>query len=209
MRPLHATADLSQLPHDLRDEVRAELDGAERLVWVGQPIASRTARRALALSAFGVVFTAFALVWIALASGMLGKRGPDTSAMPTALRVCFPLWGAPFALVGLGMTLAPLWASRAARRTVYIITDRRVILWKGSAWGEATVRSYRGDALGSLVRRESADGSGDLIFEEQHYVDTRPGRDRRRHAVRHGFIAIPDVRQVEDLLRRALLTKDE
>ena len=41
------------------------------------------------------------------------------------ISICFPLFGLPFVLIGLGMLTAPHWAKRKALRTAYAVTDRR------------------------------------------------------------------------------------
>jgi hypothetical protein len=201
----------SRLPDDLDARVRSELAPGERLLWVGQPRPGRFARSAIPIALFGIPFTAFALFWIAMASGMLvggfrgGNNGPGGFG---ALFACFPLFGVPFLLVGLGMLTSPYWLRRLARRTCYALTDRRAILWQAGWLGGVEVRSYGPADLTKLRRTEYADGGGDLVFEE---VVTW-GRDGRGNATvnrqQRGFLAIDNVRQIEELLRKALLPGD-
>jgi hypothetical protein len=53
-----------------------------------------------------------------------------------------------------------------------------------------------------MSRVERGDGAGDLAFEE--YVTW--GANNCTTAQRHGFLAAPRVRDVEDLVRRTLLS---
>lgn len=51
-----------------------------------------------------------------------------------------------------------------------------------------------------MERVERPDGSGDLIFEQ--YTQRRGSST---HTIRHGFISVPRVRDVEDVLRKTLV----
>jgi hypothetical protein len=108
----------------------------------------------------------------------------------------FPLWGVPFILVGLCMLASPLWARRKAGRTLYVITDRRAIIFEGG-WG-ITVRSFEPQGLTGLKRRQRSDGSGDLILDQKTWRDS-DGDPRTKDV---GFFGIEQVKEVEDMLRR-------
>jgi len=184
-----STADLWSLPPRLRMLVENELQEGEKVVWLGQPIPRRFALGAIPIVLFGIPWTGFALFWMAGAAGFKipdFKHGFDL----------FPLFGIPFVLIGFGMLSAPFWMMRAARRTVYVITDRRAIILAGGF--HTTVRSFDLARLGDLRRRQRPDGSGDLIFERSLTYDS--DGDRRSKDI--GFLAIADVKGVEDLLRR-------
>jgi hypothetical protein len=122
------------------------------------------------------------------------------------LFMCFPLFGLPFVLIGLAMFASPWWAARKARRTCYAITNRRAIIWDAGWWGRMEVRSYEPSGLGRIVRTEYADGCGDLVFEEIVSYGRDSDGDRTSRTIRHGFLAIENVREVEDLLRKTLLS---
>jgi hypothetical protein len=196
--------DTGGLPEELEAQVRSELRDRERLLWVGQPRPGRLARQGMPVMLFGIPFTAFALFWIAAASGLLAAGG-NGGAAPDAFQICFPLFGVPFVLIGLGMLSAPYWLGRSAKRTCYAVTDRRAILWRVGWSGAVEVRSYGPNELTRIRRIEYPDGVGDLVFEELITV----GRDGdRTGTTRHGFLAIDGVREVEELIRRALLPPD-
>ena len=196
------------LPPDVQRRVQDELQPGERLVWAEQPNPRVFARGAWALSVVGIPFTLFSITWLTVAAkGMwFGSRSPMHEGGFSALLGCVPLWGLPFLLVGVGMLSAPIWMRRAARRSVYAVTDRRAIIWRAKAFGdEIEVRSFRPSELGELTRVERADGSGDLVFRE--IVNTRHDNDidRRTIRTRIGFIGVDRVREVEDLLRKTLI----
>jgi hypothetical protein len=200
----------STLPDELDARVRSELDGGEQLLWVGQPRPSRFARAAIPAVLFGIPWTAFALLWTGMAlSGLWGKGGaPQMAGPPLALvfSVCFPLWGVPFILIGLGMLSSPLWARRRAKRTCYALTDRRAILFEAGAFRSVEVRSYRPADLTKIFRREKADGSGDLVFEELTQVRSTSHGGRATSTQARGFMGIENVREIEELVRKALLS---
>jgi hypothetical protein len=170
--------------------VEAELDKGERITWIGRPIAGRMARSAIPMVVLGVPFTAFAVFWMAMASGIAGVAG-------SGVRLFFVLWGIPFVLVGLGMLASPFWMYRKALGTVYAITDRRALIIERGITGRSVVRTFDPAGLGTLSRVQDADGSGSLVFRREF----RPA-GRRGRFVEIGFLAVPDVREVEDRIRQ-------
>jgi hypothetical protein len=191
----------AEIPAHLKNRVQGELDQDEQLLWIGQPQPGRMARKAIPLMIFGIPFTAFALFWMTMASGILFVGG-NADFGPGIFLLCFPLFGIPFVVVGLGLLTAPFWAYRNAGRTCYAVTSKRVILWEAGWFGSITVRSYLPPELTKIFRREHSDGTGDLIFEE-YYTYGRRGRSHLNH---RGFLAIERVREIEELIRKTLLT---
>ena len=179
---------LRDLPHGLRSLVEAELDRDERILWIGMPLPWNVARQALPILLFAIPWTGFALFWMAGASGFSipdFKEGFDF----------FPLFGVPFVLIGLGMLGAPYWAMRKAKKTVYVLTGARAIVFEG---GRSTrIRSFEPDQLNDLRRTQRQDGSGNLIFERRVWRNS----DGNHRSSDHGFLGIPDVKRVEDLVR--------
>ena len=198
------------LPAELEARVRSELGRGEQLLWVGQPRPGRFMRSAIPIVLFGIPWTAFAVFWMAAASGMLfggfgggGAKGPPGIG---AVFACFPLFGLPFVLIGFGMLSSPYWMRRKAKRTCYALTDSRAILWEPGWFGGVEVRSYGPAELTKIRRKEYSDGSGDLVFEESVSIGRDSDGDTTRSITRHGFMGIDDVRAVEQLLRQALLS---
>jgi hypothetical protein len=193
-----------QLPPELDARVRGELQRDEQLLWVGQPIPARFARGGWFLMFFGVPFTAFAVFWMAITSFGVFQGGLPGGGF-LGLFACFPLFGLPFVVVGLGLLSSPYWLRQRAKRVCYAVTDSRAIVWDAGWFGGLEVRSYGPDQLTRIRRVEYPDGCGDLVFEELVTV----GRDSDGHSTtgtrRYGFMAIPQVHTVEELLRKALL----
>lgn len=175
---------LTTLPPHLQPRVQAELKVGETLVWVGQPNPNRLMLAGFALWLFFIPWTAFSLFWMAGASGF---KLP-TFDSPFSF---FPLFGLPFLFIGLGGLSTPFWLHYKARSMVYALTTQRALILEGGR--SVTVKSYPLAELKHLERTERPDGSGDLIFKEEGYLDSDGDRQRRKH----GFFAIQNVRQVE------------
>jgi hypothetical protein len=200
----HDTFGDTTLPPALDALVQSELSGGERLLWVGQPQPRRYLLYSIPIMLFGVLWTAFAVFWVVMASvGAFGAAAQGGAPGGVgAVFACFPLCGLPFVLIGLGMLTSPYWMLRAARRTCYALTDRRAIVWE-PRWGSGySVRSYGPAELTRICRNQNADGSGDLIFEQSVSYDSRG----RRNVKSQGFFAIERVRDIEELIRRVLLS---
>ena len=189
--------------------VRSELSDGERLLWVGQPRPSRFAYGAIPIVLFGVPWTGFALFWIASASSFGGSNNVNGSPPGVGVFRFFPLFGLPFVLIGLGMLSSPYWLWRQAKRTCYALTDRRAMLWKAGMFGSVAVRSYGPEALDKVSRTAYPNGCGDLVFEEVVTIGRDSDGNRTTSTTRHGFMAIERVREVEELLRKALLSKED
>ena len=93
--------------------------------------------------------------------------------------------------------------SLESRRTVqilsYALTDRRAIIWRPVAGSDGIeVYTYDRGKIGRLHRVEYPDGSGDVVF----------GLPNELHHPLRGFEGVAEVRRVEDLVRRTLMTGD-
>jgi len=180
---------LIELPPELRSVVEDELEVGESVQWSARPRAMRLVLYTLPVVLFAIPWTAFAVFWICGASGWQFPtlKGPAGF---------FPLFGVPFVLVGCGMLSSPLWALRKVRRTLYVITDRRAIVFEGG-WS-TTVRSLGPDQLTDLERKQRADGSGDIILVKRSWR----GSDGDRYTRPVGFFGVENVKDVETLLRQ-------
>jgi hypothetical protein len=181
----------SSLSPELADRVAAELAQDERLLWVGQPRLDLATRPAFFLVPFGIVFACIALVWMGGAVLLTGGL-----MAPCAL---------PFIAVGIGLIASPVWLRRRARNTLYVLTDRRAIVWEPGWFGAIAVRSYTAAGLGRMSRIECSDGSGDLVFEEVLTISST-SEGTHSHTTRRGFLCIDKVREIEDMVRQTLLS---
>jgi hypothetical protein len=193
--------------------LRSELEEKEKLLWSARPRSHSGILPALPIVLFGIPWTLFSLFWTAAASGILDGFLPGQGARfagegPIQVgRIVFSVFGLPFILVGLFMLTAPFWQLRRLKHTVYGITDRRAIIITPSFRGSRTVESFYRGEIGRLIRHELRDGSGNLDFEVGAMISS-PGGQRTSisEPKRTGFHGVARVKEVEDLLRRTLMT---
>src|SRR5207237_1813041 len=98
---------------------------------------------------------------------------------------------------GLALSTSPIWMRKVAAGTVYFITDQRAVMMAKRLTGGMRVESFAPDQLQSITREENNDGSGNLIFISRTWRDS----DGDRRTQRIGFMAVPDVKTVEDHIR--------
>lgn len=184
-----ASTDLWQLPSRLRTLIEAELNDGEKITWIGAPVPRRFAMRSIPIVLFGIPWTAFVLFWTCAASGF---QIPDFKEAVDL----FPLFGIPFVLSGFGMLSSPFWMLRKAKKTAYVLTNTRAIIFEDGF--SASIRSFAPDRLTDLRREQHSDGSGDLIFERKLSYDCDGGCQ----TTDHGFLAVSNVKAVEDMVRQ-------
>lgn len=99
----------------------------ERIVWNGRPRQGlMLSPRDVFLIPFSVLWCAFAVFWESMA--LIGTRGG--AAGPVG--VIFPLWGVPFILAGLYVTVGRFFHDAWIRsRISYALTDRRALILRG------------------------------------------------------------------------------
>lgn len=177
-------------PPRLQAMIDSELEPGERVLWQGMPIPRFFTAASMGAFLFGIPWTAFAIFWTAGAAwGVSESGGPGLFSV-------FPLFGVPFILVGLGMLSSPIWAYRSARKTAYVITDRRALSFE-TGYRAITVRSFPPERLQDIYRREKPDASGDIVINRNAWRDS--DGDRQTNEV--GFMGIPHVRDVEEMLK--------
>ena len=169
-----------------RKLVEAELGDGEKVLWVGEPNPLRDSVQAIPILLFGVP-------WTILAVNFMWNWGWRGTGMDFAAVV----FNGAFVVVGMAMLLAPAWAYSKARRSVYAITNERVLMIEGGP--SKQVQSYREIGLGDIARKERADGSGDLSFAKKTTNDS----DGHYQQSDIKFVGISRVRDVEQILRSA------
>jgi hypothetical protein len=162
---------------------QSELKTGENLLWVGQPDPKHLALQGLPLALFGLAFTAASLVF--------GFIGPGFY-LPVII----------FLLTGLVMMSSPWWMYREGSKTVYAVTDKRLLIITGG--GSPSVQSFDDSRFGSIAKIEAVErsnGSGDIVFARKvnRYHDSDGSSRTKIEPI--GFFGIPDVRSVEKLVR--------
>jgi hypothetical protein len=165
----------------------------ERVLWSGCP-APHKLRSAYAIWLFAVPWTAFALMWEAMAFLPWFASTNTPAAITWSFGIVFPLFGLPFIAVGFGMLAMPFLAQRKAARTIYGLTDRRILRVSASAKRESTSVLY--SQMGPIDVRVGGDGYGDLRIQ----TGTSRDSDGDRVTERFEVLGVPDVARLEGLL---------
>lgn len=145
-----------------QEEIRPELLPDEQILWSGKsdPTAPPGISDVLQ-SLVGLLFTAFAVFWTLMASGVLfiprhshGQAGPP---------VFFPIIGVAFILVGLYRMLSPFTYRRWVRNgTTYAVTNRRIVVLSTRPWRKVTATMLKDiPTIDKYVRRN---GTGTISF---------------------------------------------
>lgn len=178
------------IPWALQAKIDRELETGERVEWAGMPVPRFFTGHSIAAFLFAIPWTSFALFWtVGAAEATADSCGPRGFEF-------FPLFGIPFILVGVFLLLSPLWTYQKARRTAYVITDRRALTFDGG-WS-TTIRSFRPDELRNLSRKERRAGRGDVVITRRVYRDGEG--DQQTEDI--GFLHIDNPREIEQMLRQ-------
>jgi len=187
------------LSSELRYRLRAEVSPPEKVCWVGRPRASRLIVNSIPLVLGG--FILFAVPGF-MSAFILTLPTPETPVRRLSPVPFFLVLSVPFLVPGLLMIATPLWAFVEQKRTLYMVTDRRLIVSRPTWDGKIRTKSFLADDIGPLERVERPDGSGDLLFGLAVEY-------RRKEGVngvgRLGFFGIAQVGEVESLIRATLL----
>jgi len=173
------------IPKSLQAEVELQLVSREQIRWIEQPVPRFFTAKSTTDVFCGILVTAWTVHEI---SALRPHLTFDLICL--ALCILLGIWG-------IIMILSPLWTYRRARRTLYVITDRRAIVFEPDKPGWiTTVTSYWPDRLKNMKRRERKDGTGDVVLGRVF----GPVLWWRKV----GFFRVRDVRKTEQVLRELM-----
>jgi hypothetical protein len=171
--------------------IQFPLDRGERQLWAGTPRQGVVLRASDAFQIpFSIMWAGFAIFW-------------ERSVLRTGAPLFFVLWGIPFVLVGLYITVGRFWAdARRRSRTAYAVTSDRVIISSGLF--TPTIKSLNLRTLSDVTLQERPDGSGTITFgpvapfAAMYAGASWPGLPQVA-----SFEMIPDARRVYSIIRDA------
>lgn len=180
---------------EIQAQFRADLFPSERLLWAGRP------RQGLILRLNDFFLIPFSLFWCGFAIFW------ESTALSMGAPLYFALWGAPFVLIGLYVTIGRFVHDAAIRaRLFYGLTDQRVLILRTGL----ARRSYSLDLtnLPMLELEERANGRGTIRFDDPDIVSAFFGRGQWHLWVpslggSRRFEGIAEARRVYDLIYRA------
>jgi hypothetical protein len=163
------------------------LDRGEKLLWSGKPDPQRYAFAKSRLP----FFIGISCLGIAgsLASGAI-------QAHPSSIWLEIAFW-----TIGSALVFSPLWYSYEAERTTYALTDRRAVVDYAGFMPQRT--SYPLNRITLIEMRPRRGGSGHVYF---HHTQDPTQEDIIKTIHREGFVAVPEIHRVEQLLRNAVDT---
>ena len=168
----------------MRERIDAAMMKDERMSALYRPRWSWFAPEVMSTIFFAAVWLSFVIAFTFFLGGGEG--------MPMLLLL-------PFWLVGIGMVVGVLVHRARVLRTVYLITDRRAIVLRPS-W-RFTPQVVAWPLSPNMVKeyKERSHGVGDIVLGYKNYeVNDRPAPD--------GFLHVPNVREVYDMLLRQIGT---
>lgn len=182
-------------PLDLNAIAQGELSADERLVWLGQPSPFVLARKRTGMILPGLFLMLLAITFLTVPTVTIFEK-PGT--VPFPFLIVFPVIGVIALGFGLAMLASPLLQWRLAGRTIYAVTDQRVLIID-----PGSVQSFEPGDIQQLVRRDRGGGRGDLVFrEEQGNLMLAMYTFGNNATRRIGFFGIPDPRAAEEAVRQ-------
>jgi hypothetical protein len=185
------TLELAISVLDIAHIVGRELEAGERLLWSGQPAQGIRLRKADALAIpFSLLWTGLFIFW-------------ETSVIRSGAPLFVRLWGIPFLLVGAYLVAGRFFVDAWQRtRTVYAVTDRRVIVVSGVFTRCTTSHALR--TLPAITLSERHNGEGDVVLADtdMNHVATG-GLVARGSSVPPALEFVPNVRGVYEIVREA------
>lgn len=176
---------------DVEQIVSRELEAGERLLWCGRPAQGLRVRRADAFAIpFSLIWTAFFVFW-------------EASALRTGAPLFFRLWGAPFLIMGAYLVFGRFVAdARRRRRTLYGVTDQRIIVIAGLSSRTTTSHALRTLPAVTLAERRSGEGDVVLAATDMNHVGSG-GVVKRGDSVPPALEFLTDARWVYETIRTA------
>lgn len=179
---------------ELASLLRAELLPGEHLLWSASP-APRKQLHAFWIWLFGIPWTAFSLFCQAIVLMSLfgtAQRAPDGGDW--VFGIFFSLFLLPFVAVGFVILWAPFDTLRKARRTIFGLTDRRMLSVTVGRKLEST--SVMLQQMGPIDVQVCSKGYGNVRIQTGTGLDN----DGDQTINRFELLGVPDVARLKGLL---------
>jgi hypothetical protein len=171
--------DVLSISSEMREYLTTQIEPDEKVLWADTTNVSGRMRRLMPIAGLS-------LAMIPLCSFVFWSN--PSRALLVALSV----------LVWVGIPILIVWGqSDHLRRTLYAITDRRALIL--SVGKPQRTESYPPESIRFVQPVARPSGRGDLYFT------LLEGTGTSRQSFKHGFLDIPQVEQVADLMRRTLV----
>lgn len=137
--------------YDIENELRPNLSLDEKLIWTGKPKTGIIFRSSdFFLIPFSLLWGGFAIFW-------------ESTVIMTDAPFFFKLWGIPFVLVGLYITIGRFFIDAKKRaNTIYGITSDRIIIKSGIF--EKDIKSLNIRTLSDVTINQKTDNTGTITL---------------------------------------------
>jgi hypothetical protein len=145
---------LFAIDRNLETLLKPNLSNEEKLLWAGTPKQGIVFRNSdFFLIPFGLMFLTFSIFW-------------EKDAFLVNADILFTLWGIPFILAGLYVSVGRFFVNSFKRsKTIYAITENRIIIRSGLWKPEITSLNIR--SLSDMTLSEKTDGTGTITFGQE------------------------------------------
>jgi hypothetical protein len=171
--------------------IMQELARGEKLLWSGGP------RQGIVLRGSDVFFIPFSLLWGGFAIFW------ETMVLRNGAPFFFTLWGIPFVLAGLYITVGRFFYDAWRRgRTQYGVTNERVVIVTGGM--SPSTKSLNLRTLTDVTLDAKSDGSGTITFGPTSFTASMyAGTAWPGVKLPPSFELISDARRVYEIIRQA------
>ncbi|MEN8154347.1 MAG: hypothetical protein ABFR75_10020 [Acidobacteriota bacterium] len=183
----NSTLENLEISERFKEKVNREFEPGESIIWIDKPRPKYFTASSLSTFLFAIPWTLFALFWT---FGAAEFKIPDFKEFDF-----FPLFGLPFIIIGLVLLATPLTAFRRDKKTLYVITNKRAIIFIGGL--STTIHSFMPENLKKIYREEKNDGSGDVFFQ----IYSKNISSEAKRIDNTGFLRVGNAREVENMLK--------
>ncbi|WP_343564919.1 hypothetical protein [Kiloniella sp. b19] len=185
---------------DPKERVTEELREGETLIWAARPHPEKRIQRAKQKAHVGLYMLCGAAIWIATTLvATFSDYNPE-------IIILAPL-GLPFLLVGYYLLSEPEKAAFKARRTIYAITNQRLIIIKDRL--HPKILSFDREDCNTLERFDLDNGCSDVVFQARDLMTNAPAQrlEHSEHSNRQvtkrrrvGFFEVENGAEVQEMI---------
>lgn len=177
------------MDYDIAQKFQPYLDKSETVRWTGRP------KQGLTFQSSDLFFVPFSLLWAGFAVFW------ESTVIASGAPPFFALWGVPFVLVGLYITVGRFFFEAFVRaRTYYALTDKSALIlggWAGNALTSVDLRS-----LGELNYKPGAGDRGTIILGPDSMARGIPFARSRYMPNSPAFFAVEDASSAYALIQQ-------
>jgi len=192
-RHREAMAEPSSNP-DANPALAAILEPGEKITWVAQPRPYVYIVRGLSSIAYGTTWAVLGAYWYRGSGGI----GPY-SAFEGWWRLV-PLLSLPFIFAGLSFFIWPIRLGAQARRTWYVVTDRRVFIAELFAHQAPKLRVFSSHELAPPLAVKRMDGLYNLVLTNR----AQEGLPHLAPRLEDAFFGLANIQAASDAIGKCL-----